>query len=109
MPEGSAPVLPDASPIAGTGRGSLRLDRLRNCKRESVQKELGKGETWVRDILDGSSGVKLEDIDRLDAALGIKSVDQSKYCVDRDMYESYKRIAAKAINAPRVLEWDSGE
>lgn len=94
------------SGVAPESSTNPALDRLRHAKREAIEAALGKGESWCTKLLAGDSGVRLTDLPALLAELKLKVVDASKYCVDREVYESYRTLAAKAMRAPQSLHWD---
>jgi hypothetical protein len=109
MAEVSTPAIVTSFPTSGVTTESPRnivADRLRNAKREAIEAALGKGESWCTKLLAGDSGVRLVDLPALLNELGLKVIDKTKYCVDRQVYESYRTIATKAMNAPQSLVWD---
>lgn len=86
-------------------KGILR-ERFEEMKDAALDAAMGKGESWAKKFGYGSSGILLDDIPRLVDALGLKLVDKSKVCVDRNVYEAYKTLAGTAITEPRKLDWD---
>lgn len=74
-----------------------------------IESALGKSESWAKKVGTGSSGVMLDDIEKLIQALGLRLVDKNKVCVDRGVYESYRTLAAAAISNPSKLVWDEAE
>jgi hypothetical protein len=98
---------------AGTGasrpkRGIVR-ERFDSAKLTAIDHAMGKCESWAKKIRSDESGVRLDDIDALLDALGLKAVDKAKACVDRAVFESYKVLAGAAITEPRKLNWDGDE
>lgn len=81
-------------------------ERLRSAKRASIASALGKSDSWVDKVLNGESGVMLQDIQPLLEALILKAVDKSKVCVDKDIYQSLRHISGAALEAPHKLEWE---
>lgn len=85
MPTVSPLALADALPIAGVVAEPLRnplRDRLAKAKREAVEAALGKGESWATKVLNGESGVRLDDLPALLLTLGLKIVGVEKVCVE---------------------------
>lgn len=87
-------------------RPGVVAERLRNTKATAIANVLGKSDSWVDKVRNGESGVLLTDIQPLLDALGLKAVDKSKVCVDKDIYTSLKNIAGAALEAPQKLEWE---
>lgn len=83
------------------------LQRLARVKNAAVAQAIGKDESQVSRIAAGDLGVKLADLQPFLAALGLKVVDCNRVCVDRDVYESFKTIATKALVEPRSLDWEA--
>jgi hypothetical protein len=83
------------------------LQRLARVKNTAVAQAIGKDESQVSRIVSGESGIKLADLHPFLAALGLKVVDTRRVCVDREVYESFKTIATKALVEPKSLDWDA--
>jgi hypothetical protein len=60
---------------------------------------MGKGPTWVRDILNGKAGVLLDDLPKLIALLDIKMIDQHKQSIDPEIGRAYEAIVRKAVGS----------
>ncbi len=99
-----APVIPNR----GNGSGVIR-ERLEAAKLTSVDEAVRKGDSWSKKILAGDSGVRLDDMGPFLAALGLKVVDVSKVCVDRQTAQAYETIAKRAMAKDRTLIWDDAE
>jgi hypothetical protein len=102
-------VIPGAFPnsgMAGERAPNTIRERFAREKDSVIENALGKQESWAKKVQAGQSGVLLDDLPRLLAALGLKVVDRSKVCVDREVYDAYKTLAGKAITEPRKLDWD---
>lgn len=96
----------DAPAESALRKAGVVAERLRSAKRTATANALGKSDSWVDKVLNGESGVMLSDIQPLLDALGLKAVDKSKVCVDKDIYTSLKSIAGAALEAPQKLEWE---
>jgi hypothetical protein len=88
---------PSAPPSTGVegGRPNLIRGRLLRTDRGAVQAALGKGDTWVRDVLNDNSGVCLDDLPLLLAQLGLKVVGLDKVVVDPDVLNSLTTLHIK--------------
>lgn len=82
------------------------LHRLARVKNKVIAEAIGKDESTVSRVASGDVGVKLEDMQPFLHALGLKVVDVSRVCVDREVYESYRTLACKAMTEPKALEWE---
>lgn len=85
MPAVSPLPRSDAFPASGAAPEPLRnplRDRLAKAKREAVEAALGKGESWATKVLNGESGVRLDDLPALLLTLGLKIVGVEKVCVE---------------------------
>lgn len=94
--------------ISGPGAGAepLRnavLDRMRVFKREALDREMGKGESWTTKLINDESGVRLADLPRLLRVLGLKVVAADALCVDPEIARAYDAIARKAVNSTSSL------
>jgi hypothetical protein len=85
----------------GDAAGNPLRRRLERAKAVAVESAMGKGDSWVRSIINDEAGVRLDDIPRLCAALGLKLVGADKVCVDRDVVEALAQIHAKL--APHIV------
>lgn len=83
--------------------------QLEKAKREAVEDQIGKGESWCTKVLNGDMGVKLDDIPGLCAALGLKIVSTDKRCVDADVYDAVLKIHERLAPHVRRLVWDDAE
>lgn len=92
------------APESRPKRGVVR-ERFEEMKDAALDAAMGKGESWAKKVGYGTSGVLLDDLPRLLDALGLKTVDKGKVCVDREVYEAYKTLAGKAITEPQKLDW----
>ncbi len=93
------------APNAPPKKGVLR-ERFESVKDSALDSAMNKGESWAKKVGYGNQGVMLDDIPKLVEVLGLKLVDKSKVCVNKDVYEAYKVLAGKAITEPRTLDWD---
>lgn len=75
-------------------------------KDSAIESALTKAEGWARDIGSGRAGVKLDDILPLLNAIGLKAVERTKCCVDRETYNAYRLLAQRHLNNPPQLEWE---
>ena len=100
----AADLAPVPIPQAIPKRGILR-ERFEDFKDAALDAAMGKGESWAKKVGYGNSGVMLDDIPKLLETLGLKIVDRSKVCVEKDVYEAYKTLAGKAITEPKKLDW----
>jgi len=101
----TADVTDFPAPESRPKRGALR-ERFEEMKDAALDAAMGKGESWAKKVGYGTSGILLDDVPRLIDVLGLKLVDKSKVCVDRNVYEAYKTLAGTAITEPRKLDWD---
>lgn len=99
----------ESSPVPSAGARNFVQDvlqRLARVKNSAVAEAIGKDESTVSRVASGELGVKLADLQPFLHALGLKCVDAGRVCVDREVYESYKVLAGKALTEPRSLEWE---
>lgn len=82
------------------------LHRLARVKNQAVAGAIGKDESTVSRIASGETGIKLDDLEPFLTALSLKVVSQEKICVDRNVFESYRILAAKAMTEPGSLKWE---
>jgi hypothetical protein len=93
MPTDSQSPNPASFPNSGmTGerRGNVIRRRFDEAKDAYIESAMGKQESWAKKVGNKTSGVMLDDIERLVDALGLKLVDKGKVCVDRAVHEAYK-------------------
>lgn len=83
--------------------------RLRNVKREACDAAMGKADSWTTKIINGESGVRLDDLPNLLAFLHLKAVDSSKLCVNADLAKAYETIARRAVLERGLLADDDPE
>lgn len=110
MPAVSPLPRADAFPASGTAPEPLRnplRDRLAKAKREAVEAALSKGESWANKVLNGESGVRLDDLPALLLTLGLKIVGAEKVCVDADLLKSYEIIARRALAERSLIDEDA--
>lgn len=93
---------PAALPFSGAAgerpkKGVLRL-RFEAMKNDALDAAMGKGDSWAKKVGYGDQGVKLDDVPKLIAVLGLKLVDRSKVCVTREEHEAYKALARVHLN-----------
>lgn len=98
---------PDNEALALRNAGVV-AERMRKIKGAALGVAMGKSEDWARKVLDGDSGVRLDDIPVLLKALGLKSVDAAKVCIDPDMARAYEIIVRKATREHDLI-WDDAE
>lgn len=82
------------------------LQRHARVKNSTIAEAIGVDESTVSRVASGQAGVKLTDLQAYLRALGLKIVDAGRVCVDRDVYESYKTLATKALTDIKSLEWE---
>lgn len=92
----------DAFPRKGIVR-----ERLEKAKREAIDLAMEKGESWTTKLLNGQSGVTLDDLPRLLKQLDLKIVSADKVCVDPDLAKAYEVIARKAAIERSLLFEDA--
>jgi hypothetical protein len=85
---------------------SVIAERLRNAKGLAISSALGKSDSWARKVLDGESGVLLDDLPGLLKELGLRVVGVDRVCVPRDEYQAYRALAAQYLKQPQRLEED---
>lgn len=103
MNEPNAPLATSAFRKPG-----IVAERMRNYKGAALGLTMGKSEDWARKILDGDSGVRLEDLPALLAALNLKVVDATKVSIDPDLARAYETIVRKATRCHELI-WDDAE
>lgn len=101
----AADVTEFPAPKSPPKKGVLR-ERFEAFKDSALDSSMEKGESWAKKVGYGNQGVMLDDIPKLIEVLGLKVVDKSKVCVDRNVYEAYKTLAGTAITEPKKLDWD---
>lgn len=101
MPTSCASARSESRPQA-----SVIAERLRNAKGLAVSSALGKSDSWARKVLDGESGVLLDDLPGLLKELGLRVVGVDRVCVPRDEYQAYRALAAQYLKQPQRLEED---
>jgi hypothetical protein len=98
--------VPRASPTSGMLRGRMEV-----TPDKTINVDMGRGDTWAKDVFTGKQGIMLDDIERLLQILGLKMVDASRICVTKrqiDEYEAYKTIARAHLAPPGPqLDWDA--
>jgi hypothetical protein len=82
------------------------LRRVAKAKNAAIAKAIGKDESTVSRIVSEETGIKLSDLDAFLRAVGMKCVDASQVCVDREVYKSWRTLAVTAITEPEKLRWD---
>lgn len=87
---------------------SVIADRLRNAKGMALSSALGKSDSWARKVLDGESGVLLDDLPALLKELGLRVVGVDRVCVPKDEYLAYRALAAQYLKQPQTLveDWE---
>ncbi|MCA3065446.1 MAG: hypothetical protein ING73_00760 [Rhodocyclaceae bacterium] len=89
---------------------SIILRRLAAVKNVNVAEAVGCHETTIGRIASGELGIKINDVDRFFAALGLKVVDASRICVDADEYAAFRSLAKKYVDqTARQLDWGEEE
>jgi hypothetical protein len=105
--------IPLSFPTTGAARAregkSIIRERFNAEKDSVIESGVGKAESWAKKVGQGASGVMLDDIPKLLKVLGLKVVDESRVCVDRAIYESYRTLAKAAITNPSSLNWEEEE
>jgi hypothetical protein len=94
---GMAP--PPANPIR---------ERLHDAKREAIESAMGKGESWCRKIINGETGITLDDLPALLRALDLKVVDINKVCLNAEVARAQETMLRAAI-ASRSLLFEDAE
>lgn len=103
MPESTVQAIPTALP-----KGGVMRERLRNWKGIAFGCAIGKSEDWARKVLDGDSGIRLDDLPQVLAALNLKIVDATKVCIDPALARAYETIVRKATREHELI-WDDAE
>lgn len=85
---------------------SVIHERARNAKRAALSAALGKSDTWASKVLDGESGVLLDDLPGFLKELGLRVVGVDRVCVPKDEYLAYRALAAQYLKQPQRLEED---
>ncbi len=85
------------------------MRRLAQVKNLRVAEAIGKDESTISRIASNEAGVRLNDMYAFFDVLGLKLVDSGQISVDRKIYESYKILAAAALNAPETLSFEDIE
>jgi hypothetical protein len=88
--------------------GIIRL-RLGRAKREAIDMAMGKAESWTTKILNGESGVRLDDLPKFLDALDLKAVDKTRVCVNADLAHAIETIARRAIAERGLLFEEDAE
>lgn len=78
---------------------------MRSYKGAALGAAMGKSEDWARKILDGDSGVRLEDLPALLTALNLQVIDAGLVAIDPDIARAYETIARKAMRDHQLI-WD---
>lgn len=91
---------------AALSRPGIVAERFRREKDAVIEEGLGKQPSWAIKVGNSQSGVLVDDIDKLLEILGLKAVDKSKVCVDRDVLQAWKTIATAAMSEPAKLNWE---
>lgn len=105
-PRAHADAFPFSGMTAEPSRNPVR-DRLAKAKREAIESAMGKGESWATKLVNGESGVRLDDIPLLLSVLNLKCVDKSRVCIDPELARSYETIARKAMRERSLFEEDA--
>lgn len=97
-----------STPIRSESRGtpSVIRERVMNAKRAALSAALGKSDTWASKVLDGESGVLLDDLPGFLKELGLRVVGVDRVCVPKDEYLAYRALAAQYLKQPQRLEED---
>lgn len=93
------------------GNGILRA-RFNATKDTALEQAMDKGESWARKVASGDSGVKLDDIPKLIAVLGLKLVSRERICItpeEKRRYDALEVIAAQALNPAPKLSFEDPE
>lgn len=106
--------VPDALPGTGVAGVQVRKGILRErfdaMKQVAIDDAMDKKDSWAKQVGNGSSGVKLDDIARLVQILGLKLVDARRICItpeQRDEYEACRTLARGHLLGPQPkLEQD---
>ena len=104
----AADVSPQPIPAASPTKGTL-WGRMEATPDKSITLDMGKGDSWAKDVRSGKQGVMLEDIPKLLGVLKLKIVDVSRICItsaERDEFEAYKTIAKAHLTPTPKLEQD---
>src|SRR4029077_9051957 len=98
--------MPDDAPLPRLKRSVVR-ERLDEAKDAYVESAMGKGESWVKKLLSGYSGVLIDDIPKLMDALNLKIVPKQTQTVDREVLKGLRAIARSELS--RQLDSDEDE
>lgn len=115
--DGSPTPVPSSSPDTGTAgvptrKGVLR-ERFDAMKQVAIDDAMGKADSWAKQVGNGSSGVKLDDIPRLLRTLSLRLVDARRICITPEElaeFEACRTLARGRLLAPQPrLDPDSFE
>ena len=81
--------------------------RMEQAKREALEAELGKGESWAAKVINNQCGVTLDDLPAFLEALGLKVVDRAKTCIDPELAHAYETIVRRLTRERCLLAEDS--
>ena len=98
-----------SAPPSASARSFVQdlMQRFARVKNEAIAAAIGKDQSTVSRMASGEIGVKLIDLHPFLQVLGLKCVDVNRVCVDREVYESYKTLATKALTEPKSLDWEA--
>lgn len=102
MTPSSAQASAESRPRLGVVR-----ERLANAKSEWLAGVLDKDDSWVRKLRNGECGILLADLPALLKALGLKTVDIHKTCIDPDIARAYEVIARRMVAERSLLMEDA--
>lgn len=93
--------VPDALPNTGEpgvqpGKGMLR-ERFDAMKQAVIDDAMGRKDSWAKQVGNGNSGVKLDDIPRLVEALGLKIVEARRICITPEKLAEYQACETLAL------------
>lgn len=113
--DGTPDPVPDALRNSGApgvhGRKGPLRERFDAMKQVAIDDAMDKKDSWAKQVGNGLSGVKLDDIPRLVHVLGLKLVDARRICITPEElaeFEACRTLArGRLMGAQPKLDWDS--
>lgn len=64
---------------------------------KTITIEMGKGDSWAKDVRTGKQGVPLDEIEKLLAILGLKLVDSRRICITPEKLAEFQACETLAL------------
>lgn len=71
---------------------------------KNITLDMGKGDSWAKDVRTGKQGVPLDEVEKLVSVLGLKIVEATRICVtpqEMRQFQAYKVLAEAHFIAPQ--------